>query len=167
LINFEHIEKELELFKKYVIENSKSNLLKAKKKASGRLYDSIDVEQTTSLSLNFIMEEYGEYLDKGVNGKKKKWGAPFSYTNKMPPTKSLDKWLVLKGIAPRDKNGKFINRQSLKFAIAKNIYNKGIKPTLFFTKPFEKGFDRLDNKLIEAFGLDVEDFLNFTLNKIK
>jgi len=167
LINFEHIEKELELFKKYVIENSKSNLLKAKKKASGRLYDSIDVEQTTSLSLNFIMEEYGEYLDKGVNGKKKKWGAPFSYTNKMPPTKSLDKWLVLKGIAPRDKNGKFINRQSLKFAIAKNIYNKGIKPTLFFTKPFEKGFNRLDNELLNAFGLDVEDYLTATLNKIK
>jgi len=167
LINFEHIEKELELFKKYVIENSKSNLLKAKKKASGRLYDSIDVEQKTSLSLNFIMEEYGEYLDKGVNGKKKKWGAPFSYTNKMPPTKSLDKWLVLKGIAPRDKNGKFINRQSLKFAIAKNIYNKGIKPTLFFTKPFEKGFNRLDNELLNAFGLDVEDYLTATLNKIK
>ena len=167
MINFEHIEKELEAFKKYVVENSKSNLLKAKKKASGRLYDSIDVEQTTSLSLNFIMEEYGEYLDKGVNGKKKKWGAPFSYTNKMPPTKSLDKWLVLKGIAPRDKNGKFINRQSLKFAIAKNIYNKGIKPTLFFTKPFEKGFDRLDNELLNAFGLDVEDYLIATLNKIK
>ena len=167
MINFEHIEKELELFKKYVIENSKSNLLKAKKKASGRLYDSIDVEQKTSLSLNFIMEEYGEYLDKGVNGKKKKWGAPFSYTNKMPPTKSLDKWLVLKGIAPRDKNGKFINRQSLKFAIAKNIYNKGIKPTLFFTKPFEKGFNRLDNELLNAFGLDVEDYLTATLNKIK
>ena len=121
----------------------------------------------TSLSLNFIMEEYGEYLDKGVNGKKKKWGAPFSYTNKMPPTKSLDKWLVLKGIAPRDKNGKFINRQSLKFAIAKSIYNKGIKPTLFFTKPFEKGFDRLDNELLNAFGLDVEDYLTATLNKIK
>ena len=167
MINFEHIEKELEAFKKYVVENSKSNLLKAKKKASGRLYDSIDVEQTTSLSLNFIMEEYGEYLDKGVNGKKKKWGAPFSYTNKMPPTKSLDKWLVLKGIAPRDKNGKFINRQSLKFAIAKNIYNKGIKPTMFFTKPFEKGFDRLDNELLNAFGLDVEDYLIATLNKIK
>ena len=165
MINFEHIEKELEAFKKYVVENSKSNLLKAKKKASGRLYDSIDVEQTTSLSLNFIMEEYGEYLDKGVNGKKKKWGAPFSYTNKMPPTKSLDKWLVLKGIAPRDK-GKFTDRKQLNYLIRKSIYETGLKTTNFFTEPFETAFKRLPDEVVQAYGLDIESLLKTSIPKL-
>lgn len=166
MINFEHIEKELEIFKKYVIQQSRSNLIKKNKKDTGNLFNSIDAE-IKGLWVNFLMTDYGEFVDKGVNGVKKKWGSPFSYTNSMPPTSSFDKCVVRKGIAPRDKSGKFINRSSLKFAIAKNIYKNGIKPTMFFTKPFERGFNRLDNELINAFGLDVEEFLTFTINKIK
>ena len=49
--------------------------------------------------------------------------------------------------------------------IASNIYNRGLKPSLFFTKPFEQGFKKLPDELLEAYGLDVEEFLQFTLNK--
>ena len=54
--------------------------------------------------------------------------------------------------------------KSMSYIISKSIFEKGIKPSLFFTKPFEKAFERLPNELIEAYGLDVEDFLAFTLN---
>jgi hypothetical protein len=38
--------------------------------------------------------------------------------------------------------------------IARGVYMNGIKPSLFFTKPFEKAFKQLPDTLVEAFGLD-------------
>jgi len=76
-------------------------------------------------------------------------------------TKSLDKWIIRKGLAPRDKDGKFMSRKTLKFLMARSIYMSGIKPSLFFTKPFEAAFKRLPDDLIEKFGLDAEKlFMN-------
>ena len=110
------------------------------------------------------MEEYGVYQDKGVSGVKKKYNTPYSYTTKMPPPSKMDKWIVKKGIAPRDKNGKFISRKSLQFMIARSIFNNGIKPSLFFTKPFEKAFKNLNKDLVEAYKLDVEQLMKNTIN---
>ena len=61
----------LERFGKYVVQQSKSNLTR-QKKGGGSLYNSIkdnlDEEQNAFL-LDFIMESYGEFVDKGVRGK--------------------------------------------------------------------------------------------------
>ncbi len=111
--------------------------------------------------------DYGEFQDKGVSGKFKKYNTPFSYRDKMPSTKSLDKWIVRKGIAPRDDKGRLMNRQSLKFAIANSIFKNGIKPSLFFTKPFEKGYKTLPNELIEAYGLDITKIFTDTIDTKK
>jgi hypothetical protein len=46
---------------------------------------------------------------------------------------------IKSGIAPRDKNRKIYKRKSLNFLIARSIYKKGIRATMFFTKPFEDG----------------------------
>jgi hypothetical protein len=48
---------------------------------------------------------------------------------------------IRKGLeGTRDKKtGRFLSRKSLQYAVAKNIFKYGIKPTMFFTKPFEKG----------------------------
>ena len=120
-----------------------------------------------SFELNFSMENYGEFQDKGVSGVKKKYDTKFNYTTKMPPPSKLDKWIVKRGIAPRDKSGKFINRKSLQFLIARKIYNNGIKPSLFFTKPFENEYKKISDNLIEAFGLDAEQFMAYTLTNYK
>jgi hypothetical protein len=110
------------------------------------------------------MEDYGVFQDKGVSGVKKKYDTPYSYKSKMPPPSKMDKWIVKKGIAPRDKSGKFISRKSLQFMIARSIFNNGIKPSLFFTKPFEKAFKGLNKDLIEAYKLDVEQLMKNTIN---
>jgi hypothetical protein len=45
--------------------------------------------------------------------------------------------------------------------IARSIYSeKGIKPSLFFTKPFEKYYNRLPDELMEVFGFDMEKLFN-------
>ena len=47
------------------------------------------------------------------------------------------------------------------------IFKKGIKPSLFFTKPFEAAFKNLPDELVEAFGLDVENLIKYSLKDIK
>lgn len=164
----DNLKRELELFEKRVIQQAKSNLTKQKKKASGNLYNSIDSELNVhkqSFSLEFMMSPYGQFVDKGVSGKKKKYNTPFSYKSKMPPSSVFEKWIKNKGIKGRNKKGQFITSKSLSYLIARSIFNKGIKPSLFFTKPFNNEYKKLSNDLVEAFGLDIDKFLNYTLNK--
>jgi hypothetical protein len=149
----------LNKFAKYVIQQSRTNLTKGKKNSSKALYNSLDFKYKAvngGIGIQFLMDEYGLYQDKGVSGKKKKYNTPFSYKDKMPPSSALDKWSVRKGIAPRDKSGKFIPRKSINFLIARSIYNKGIKPSLFFTKPFEKAYKDLPKDLVKGFINDIE-----------
>ena len=151
-------------FKKYVVKQARTNLSKGKKNVNGKLYKSIDGDVEvgkTSFSLSFVMEDYGVFQDKGVSGTKKKYNTPYSYTTKMPPPSKLDKWTVKKGIAPRDDKGRFISRKSLQFAIARSIFYKGIKPSLFFTTPFQKYAKGLPKELETAFALDTEALLAF------
>ena len=163
-----NVQQELNRFAKYVITQSKANLTRGKKNSSKTLYNSLDYDinvSPNSFSLSFLMEDYGVFQDKGVSGIKKKYNTPYSYTNKMPPPSKMDKWIVRKGLkGVRGKDGKFISRKSLQFMIARSIYNNGIKPSLFFTKPFEKAFKNLDKDIIEAYKLDVEELLKFTTN---
>lgn len=162
-----NVKEELNRFAKYVISQSRVNLTRQKKNSSKELYNSLksDVKvSANSFELSFLMEEYGVFQDKGVSGVKKKYNTKYSYTNKMPPPSKMDKWIVKKGIAPRDKDGKFISRKSLQFMIARSIFNNGIKPSLFFTKPFEKAFKNIDKDLIKAFKLDVEALMTNSIN---
>ena len=157
-----NVQAELNAFAKYVIKQSRTNLTKGKKNSSKQLYNSLGYDlnvSKNSFGLEFLMEDYGIFQDVGVSGVKKKYNTPYSYTTKMPPPSKMDKWIVRKGLAPKDKNGKFIKRKSLQFMIARSIYNNGIKPSLFFTKPFKKAFKNLDKDIVKAFRLDVEAIL--------
>jgi hypothetical protein len=165
-----NVEESLNKFAKYVVQQSRSNLTKNKKNVSKSLYDSIEYDlnvSPNSFSLSFIMDEYGMFQDKGVSGKKKKYNTPFRYTNKMPPIKPLADWAKFKNIRLRNEKGQYGkgNYKTIGFLIARSIFNKGIKPSLFFTKPFEKAFERLPDELVKSFGLDLDDLLDFTTQK--
>ena len=158
----------LNAFGKYVVQQSRSKLTQSNKNASKRLYESLGYElkvMPSSFSMGFLMENYGEYQDKGVSGTEVKYNTPYKYTNKMPPPSAFSQWVVRKGLkGTRDASGRFVSRKGLQFAIAKSIFKKGIKPSLFFTKPFEAAFKNLPNDIVEAYGLDVENFLKTTIN---
>ena len=159
---------ELNKFAKYVIQQSRSNLTKGKKNVSKELYNSLEFKVSKSgetTSLAFEMADYGKYQDKGVSGTKTKYNTPYKYTSKMPPVKAFDKWVVRKGIAPRGSGGQFAKREGLKFAIAKTIFKKGIRPSLFFTKPFEAAFKRLPDELVEAYSIGLEKQIQVNINK--
>jgi hypothetical protein len=153
----------LDRFIKHVVSQAKRNLTTTGKNASKKLYNSIQGEAKAfpnSIGIYFDMEDYGFFQDKGVSGIKKKYDTPFSYKSKMPPPSAFDKWTIRKGIAPRGKGGQFQTRKGLNFTIARSIFEKGIKPSLFFTKPFEAAFKNLPDELIENYGFDVEELFD-------
>ena len=153
---------ELNRFGKYVVQQARTNLTKQNKNVNKTLYNSIgyNLEQTANgLTLSFEMEDYGVYQDKGVSGTKVKYNTPFKYTNKMPPPKAFDKWGIKRSIAPRTKTGQFEKRKSLNFALARSVYEKGIKPTYFFTNAFNRAFNLLPKDLEFALMIEITDNL--------
>lgn len=158
----------LNAFAKYVIQQSRSNLSKQNKNVDKKLYNSLDKEievGANSFRLAFLMEDYGTFQDKGVSGTQKKYNTPFSYKSKKPPLKPITDWVKKRRFQFRKDNGKFMSYQSTAFLVRNGIFKNGIKPSLFFTKPFEKAFERLPDELVEAYGLDVDQFLEYTINK--
>jgi hypothetical protein len=174
----EEVKDALNKFAKGVVMQSKRNLSTNGKRASSALHKSIDYELETyksSFTLSILMEDYGRFVDQGVKGKRSSAKAPRSpyrfgsgTGKKGGLTKGIDKWVRRKGIQFRNKKtGQFMSYKSTSFLITRSIYNKGIAPSLFFTKPFENAFKRLPDELIEQFGLEVDELLEHATKDFK
>jgi len=150
--------KALEKYAKYVIEKSRQNLQKGGRygtyNKSGVLSKSLEY-RIKGDKVSFLSEDYGEYLDKGVKGAKstyrESFASPFRYRNLKPPASVFDRWTIKSGIAPRDSKGRFIKRKSLNYMIANSIFKKGIRATMFFTKPFEEALPLFEDEMLEGF----------------
>jgi hypothetical protein len=159
----------LRAFGKYVVQQSRTNLTKGKKNVDKTLYDSLGytMEQvSTGFRLYFEMEDYGMFQDRGVKGVKGgKSLSGFSYKQSSnlvgmeSKTGTFGKWAATKRIQFRDKKGRFLSFKQTGFALATIVKNYGIKPSLFFTKPFEKGFKDLPTELQEQFAIDLENLI--------
>jgi|TARA_R110001632_G_scaffold89362_1_gene192689 hypothetical protein len=165
------LERYLNSFGKQVVNRAKGNLQKAKGGGTA-LENSIVfslIEKGEDLTVRFTMASYGKFIDKGVSGtevtrsfkdyKGETLKSPFGYRkakgHSQPPTKALDKWIVKKGIAPRDKEGKFMSRKSIKFLIARSIGKKGIQGLSFFQKPLMLGMKQFAPKFGAAIKEDI------------
>lgn len=164
----------LDSFIKYVVQQSKSNLSKKDKNVSKQLYNSIAGKASAkknSIEAYFEMESYGMFQDKGVKGKfssAKAPNSPFKFGSgtgkKGGLTSGIENWVTRRRLQFKDREtGKFLSYKATAFMITKSIYAKGMKPTEFFSRPFELAFKKLPDELIEAYGLDVETFLKYTL----
>ena len=80
----------------------------------------------------------------------------------------MAKFARKKNIRFRDAKGQFkkTNFQSLGYVIASNIYNRGLRGSLFFTDPFLKAFRNFPEILEKSFAQDVEEFFNDTIKQI-
>lgn len=173
------VQQVLKRFKDYVIQQSRSNLSKGGKNVSKELYNSIKGEIVTEENysiVGFKMADYGMFQDKGVRGASssaKAPNSPFRFGTgtgkKGGLTKSILEWVQAKGFQFRDKkSGKFMSYQQTGYLITRSIFHKGIKPSLFFTKPFEAGYKKyIDTDLMKAFGQDVETMVDYNLKDIK
>jgi hypothetical protein len=174
-----NVENYLNSLGKYVVKQSKTMLTKAKKNVSKDLYDSISykvVADGDGFVLEFYMLNYGQFIDKGVSGKKKiqdyktwderKVASPFQYKTKGPPIDIISKWIKARGIKPSGtgrgrskKTGQYIS--GLAYLISRSIKRDGIKSLSFFQRPLGLGLKDFPKDLL---GAVKEDILN-TLNK--
>ena len=166
----------LDLFGKRVRQQSRTNLTKSGKKDTSDLYNSLDYDLTVSKNsfrLSFSMTDYGTFVDKGVRGVSsgsKAPNSPFKFgtgTGKSGGlTDGIDGWVRRKRIQFRERgSGKFLSYQSTAFLITRSIWNKGLETTNFFSKPFANEFKKLPEEVVEAYGLELNDFLRFTFSK--
>ena len=162
------IERYLQSWASDIVRRQKNVLASKDKIVSGKLVKSLYYsirEYNKGYIIEFFMAPHGKFIDKGVSGKRttrtyvsvtgKRKRSPYKYKSKQPPSKVFDKWLIKRGIAPRDKKGKFLSRNSIKYLIARSIFFKGIKATSFFSRPLSLGLrnfqDGLSNAAVEQF----------------
>tara|TARA_R110000787_G_scaffold245595_1_gene351428 strand:+ start:208 stop:753 length:546 start_codon:yes stop_codon:yes gene_type:complete len=170
-----NIERYLNSFGQKVVQDAQANL--ASKKGSTALGNSIRFEVVTDeqgFSTRFYMDDYGEYLDKGVSGNKQKQSfedykgttrsSPYSYTSKGPPIDIISKWIKKKGIEPkglgrgRSKNtGQYIS--GFAYLISRKIKRDGIKSLSFFQKPLGVEYETLKENLLKELKLDIETYI--------
>ena len=173
------VEKTIKRFRDYVIQQSRSNLSKSGKNSSKELYNSLKGEVVTDKGftiVGFQMADYGQFVDLGVKGKtssNKAPNSPFKFGSgtgrKGGLTQGINQWVKQKGFQFRDrKSGRFLSYDSTAYLITRSIFHKGIKPSLFFTKPFEAGYKKyIDVDLLKAFGQDIETIVDYNLKDLK
>lgn len=170
-----NLENYLDSLGKYVVQQARSNLTKAKKNVNKDLYNSIKfkvVPSNKGFTVEFYMLNYGLFVDKGVSGNKKKQSykdytgkvvkSPYSYKSKGPPIDIISKWIKKRGIKPEGtgrgrskKSGQYIS--GLAYLISRSIKRDGIKSLSFFQRPLGLGLDRLPKEFLSAVK---EDILN-------
>ena len=168
------LERYLNSFGKSIVNKAKGILKKKKKVVSGKLLNSISYKlkkDNDGLTVQFMMVDYGTFVDKGVSGTKqkrtyvdykgKRKDTPYEFgkTRDGGLTRGLDNWIVRRGIAPRDAKGRFISRKSLKFLIARKIYTQGIQGISFFQKPLQIGMRDFYNQVGKAIKEDIENII--------
>lgn len=156
----------LEKFRDIVITRAKNNL--REKSASGKLKDSLNAEvkvMPNSIRLFFEMEEYGFYQDQGVKGVSSgrslsnfRFGSGSGKKGGL--TEGIKKWVKYRNIQFRDKKGRFLTKDATAMLITRSIWKKGIKPSMFFTTPFEQAFKTLPDEMINAYGLESEELFD-------
>jgi hypothetical protein len=126
----------IEIEKKWaqkVVTNAKSILLRNKKVATGRLYNSVSYSVSPDGDISFSYAEEGKYVESG-----RRRGARY------PPPGPILQWIKVKGIKGRDRTtGKFITDKSLTFLIQRAISRDGIKPVKFMSEAIEKATQQL------------------------
>tara|TARA_B000000532_G_scaffold235007_1_gene219974 strand:+ start:383 stop:976 length:594 start_codon:yes stop_codon:yes gene_type:complete len=189
-MRFNNLQSALEKYRDLVIKEAKQELVSLKKANTGGLVDKIKKGNVkvyaNSLEFNIKMPYYAAFVDKGVKGKDpsnlspntKKRGqqapnSPYKFgSGKFGGTfdkfvQNMTDFAKNKNIRFRDQKGRFTEGgyKSMGYVIAKNIYNRGLAPSLFFTTPFKKYFTDVPKEITEAFGLDVANFISFIVKQ--
>ena len=182
MLKLEKVNKTIQMFRDYIIKESKDNLKRTGHNNTSALANSIKGEVVTEggfTIVGFTMANYGTFVDLGVKGKTSSTKAPNSpykfgsgTGRKGGLTEGIKKWVKQKGFQFRSKEegskGRFLSYDSTAYLITRSIFHKGIKPSLFFTKPFEAGYKKyIDVDLLKAFGQDIETIVDYNLKDLK
>lgn len=114
---------------------------------------------------------YAAFIHWGVNGTNKNRNAPFSYRQKQPPTDAIRKWMKVKPVRLRDKDGRFVKAtesrlQSAAFLIARSIKRNGIPGLRYYEVALETVVPQYNKKLGEALAQEFVKDMSFKTGNI-
>lgn len=185
-----NLERFLKSWGKSVVKSAKANL-KSAGKGGGRLENSIKYKivrkKGVPLMTQFLMANYGTFVDKGVKGaggeiagktyggrrhyktwQGKREDSPYKYGTgtgaKGGLRKGIGSFIRKRGLQPR-KAGKYASTKSLKFLIVRSIWIKGIHGISFFQNAFGIGMKKYSSGLAKAIAKDIADNMNNNKNK--
>jgi len=136
-------------------------------------------------TLDFIMEDYGAFVDKGVSGaggkiKTGKHAGTYDGINQYKNWKSevlntpyrfgsgrssgsiykgIGSFIRKKGLQPRNELGQFQTTVGLKIAMVKVLWTKGIKGISFFQNALRVSYKNFQNRFATEFNLSVIDLI--------
>jgi len=167
-MKWDELDKAVNVFAKGVVKQARGNLTREKANASKTLWRSIGYRWKNWV-LDFVMETYGTFLDRGVSGTGKLWVSktkymPVAYNvsdsgykfnrQKKSIGGSLKQWLRLRGVSLK-----------AEFPIKRSIHAKGIRPRRFFTYAFDRQLDKFNDQVGRAINSDLNKHIDKILKQ--
>lgn len=78
----------------------------------------------------------------------------------------LRNWAKSKNIRFRDEKGRFAkgNYDRIAYWLQKRIYAQGLKPSYFYTKPFDRAWNNLPDEIFDSFQIEINTAIDKSLN---
>lgn len=179
MTDLHNISKELNNFQKKVVEGAQRELgatrtirgRKVRRVSSDRLrkslYGRVFVRKgvySIGFGASGEASDYASFIHEGVNGRKVKYNAPFSFKKKFINIGAVKKYIKQKPVRLRNKDGAFIkmtdkNIDSAAFAMSRAIAEKGIAPVPYFRLSLERELKKNESKIVDAIAQDAFDIL--------
>lgn len=165
---------ELFLMAGELAEDAVNNLNQQKKISSGKLSDSITVEdphqQGNTVKVDVSMLYYGLFVNSGVKGTKSGTSkAGYQFKNEFPGTKmvkAIQEWVDRAKLSTRnvtkykahgshEAKQKSVSQIDKAYAVARSVKQHGLKPTGFMDKAVSKTSQKIQNRLGPALKIDI------------
>ena len=154
-----------------VVERAQSNL-RIKRRVRGKLVNRVaSGTLLNSLTYKLRIRYNKPTIDFTVKGDAGKYADVIEYGRrpgaKMPPISAIEKWIKIKPLKLRNRQGEFIKStesaiKSAAYAIAKSIGENGIAPVPYYQEAIDDTWDDYSEQLIQAYAKGVEQ--RFLLN---
>jgi hypothetical protein len=158
-----------------VVERAQSNL-RIKRRIRGKMVNRVGSNRPDNL-LNSLLYKikvrYGKpTIDFTVKGQAGQYADVIEFgrkpNSKMPPVAAIEKWIRMKPLKLRNRQGEFIKStesaiKSAAYNIARSIGEKGIEGINYYGEAIDDTWDEYKDKLMDAYVKDIEQRL--LLNK--
>jgi len=158
-----------------VVERAQSNL-RIKRRVRGKVVNRVASNTSTSLINSLIYKirvRYGKpTIDFTAKGPAGQYADVIEFgrkpNSKMPPVSAIEKWIRMKPLKLRNRQGEFIKStesaiKSAAYNIARSIGEKGIEGINYYGEAIDDTWDEYKDKIMDAYIKDIENRL--LLNK--
>lgn len=153
-----NLEKVLNDFGKFLVEEYKDNLILENVNASDELYNSVKYQVESEkgrIEVNLSLIHYWKYVERGRKA------------GKMPPISAIHKWVEIKPVLPRPMaNGKLPTTKQLAYLIARKIGLEGIAPRPLLEQSIQSVMDSMMEFITEAITKDLQNNVDIIFKEV-